>query len=141
MTTNERKNDNKSVLLDKPELYNLRLLFGLNMFLLISLFIMPQYFGVHLGWDITCTRLANILLTAYALLNPKVFNLFGVTFLRCSVKIALALYLLVTLYTMVFRVDINAFMLPFLEILIFAPPCTFLKNSAKYVLASKEPTL
>jgi len=119
LTTNERKNDNKSVLLDKPELYNLRLLFGLNMFLLISLFIMPQYFGVHLGWDITCTRLANILLTAYALLNPKVFNLFGQTFLRCSVKIALALYLLVTLYTMVFRVDINAFMLPFLEILTF----------------------
>ncbi len=119
MTANDKKNDNKSVLLDKPELYNLRLLFGLNMFLLIALFVMPQYFGVHLGWDITCTRLANILLVLYSLLNHKVFNLFGQTFTRCSVKVILIVYLIVAFYTMVFRVDINAFMLPFLEVLTF----------------------
>ena len=104
-------------LLDKPELHNLRLLFGLNMFLLIALFIMPQYFGIHIGWDITCTRFANILLAFYSLLQYRVFNLFTNTFLKCSVTIPLVIYLFIAIYTMVFRVDINAFMLVFLEIL------------------------
>jgi len=106
-----------SDLLNKPELHDLRLLFGLNVFLLVALFVMPQYFGVHIGWDITCTRLANILLTFYSLLQYRVFNLFANTFIKCSVTIPLVLYLLVSVYTMVFRVDVNAFMLVFLEIL------------------------
>lgn len=107
----------KEGLLDKPELYNLKLLLGINLFLLITDFLMPQYFGVHLGYDITCTRLANMLLAFYALLHINVFNLFTQTFIRCSISIPLIAYLFVSLYTMIFRVDINAFMLVFLEIL------------------------
>lgn len=134
MTDTFRQSDNKYVFPDKPELYNLRLLFGLNMFLLVALFVMPQYFGLHLGWDITCTRLANILITIYALLNYRVFNLFVKTFLRCSVMIPLMLYLFVTFYTMALRADVNAFMLPFLEILTFF----MLVFAIRYVLGIKR---
>lgn len=104
---------------EKPELRNLRLLLGLNLFLLIALFVMPQYFGIHIGWDITCTRLANILISVYALINYRVFNHFVKVFLHCSVTIPLMLYLMVSFYTMIFRVDVNAFMMVFLEILTF----------------------
>lgn len=112
------RNQTKNIdLLNKPELRNLRLLFGLNMFLLIALYVMPQYFGIHIGWDFTCTRVANILLIIYSLLHYKVFFLFTKTFLSCSITIPLVIYLFVAMYTMVYRIDINAFMLVFLEIL------------------------
>lgn len=110
----EKQNTN---VFDKPELYNLRLLFGLNIFLLIVLFVMPQYFGIHIGWDITCTRFANILLIIYSLLQFRVFNLFANIVIKCSITIPLVIYLLVALYTMIFRVDVNALLLVFLEIL------------------------
>lgn len=100
-----------------PELHNLKLLFGLFVFLIYALFIMPQYFGVHIGIDITCTRLANILIILYMFLNPKVLNHFFATSVRCDIIFPLGLYLLVALYTMVLRVDINAFFMVFLEIL------------------------
>lgn len=116
MLNNCKPIDNNN-LLDKPELHNLRLLFGLNVFLLVVLYVMPQYFGIHIGWDITCSRFANILLVFYSLLSFRVFNLFTKSFLRCSITIPLCLYLLVATYTMIFRADINAFMLVFLEIL------------------------
>lgn len=114
------KNDlfeQKNTVIDKPELGGLKLLLGINLFLLISDFVMPQYFGIHIGYDITCTRFANILLTFYSLLHYKVFNAFGKTFLRCSISIPVVAYLFVALYTMVFRADINALMLVFLEML------------------------
>lgn len=104
-------------LLDRPELHGLKLLLGINMFLLITLIIMPQYFGVHIGYDITCSRFANILLTLYAILQYKVLNLFIKCFLNASVTVPLMLYLFVAFYTMVLRANINAFMLVFLEIL------------------------
>lgn len=106
-------------LLYNPELRGLKLLFGINMFLLIVLFVMPQYFGIHIGYDITCSRFANIILVIYALIQYKIFNLFIQTFLRCSVTIPLMFYLFVTAYTMVLKININAFMLVFLELLTF----------------------
>lgn len=106
-----------NTLLKNPELRGLKLLFAINMFLLIALFVMPQYFGIHIGYDITSSRFANIILVVYALIQYKIFNLFIKTFLRCSVTIPLMLYLFVTAYTMVFRININSFMLVFLELL------------------------
>ena len=104
-------------LLDKPELQGLKLLFGINMFLLIALIVMPQYFGIHLGYDITCSRFSNILLIIYALLQYRVLNLFIKNFLKCSITIPLMIYLFVTIYTMIYRININAFMLVFFELL------------------------
>ena len=98
MISDDNKTNRDIIPDEKPELRNLRLLLGLNMFLLIALFVMPQYFGVHIGWDITCTRLANILISVYALINYRVFNHFTRVFLHCSVTIPLMLYLSVAYY-------------------------------------------
>lgn len=104
---------------EQPELSNLKVLYYLYAFLIISLIIMPQYFGVHIGYDITCTRLADMLLVAYMIMNRKVFMHFWTTVTRCEVLYPLAAYLFVAAYTMVFRTDINAFFLVFFEILNF----------------------
>ncbi|MCR5719724.1 MAG: hypothetical protein K6F84_04085, partial [Lachnospiraceae bacterium] len=103
--------------MNKPELCGLRILLVINLFLIVTDFLMPQYFGVHIGWDITCTRLANMLLCGYCLFNPGIVGMF----LKSSVKHALIVpvmaYLFVAAYTCVFRVDINAFVMVFLELL------------------------
>lgn len=102
-----------------PELAGLKILFGIHVFLLVSAIVMPQYFGIHIGWDITCTRFADMLLIVYVFFNKNVFLKFSETVVKSVVFIPLALYIVVAGYTMVFRVDINAFMQPFLEILTF----------------------
>ncbi len=107
----------QNILLEEPELKNLKVLFFLNAFLLLTDYIMPQYFGVHIGYDITCTRLANMLIVLYMLLNPKIFTHFCKTIFECVLTLPLVAYLFVAGYTMVFRADINAFFLVFLEAL------------------------
>lgn len=104
-------------LMNQPELHKLRILYVINAFMLITDFLMPQYFGIHIGWDITCLRFANIFLCFYALLNTKILTHFWSTIIRCSIFLPSVGYLLVAMYTMVLRVDINAFMLVFLEFL------------------------
>lgn len=103
----------------KPELGNLKILFYLYAFLIVSLIVMPQYFGIHIGYDITCSRLADILILFYMVLNPKIFTHFFKTVFRCSAIYPLLLYLCVAGYTMILRVDINAFFMVFLEVLNF----------------------
>lgn len=107
----------ENILLEKPELHNLRALYFVNLFLIITDYLMPQYFGIHIGWDITCTRFANIILVIYSLYNSKIITLFSQTVLKFALTWPLIVYLLVAAYTMVFRVDVNALMLVFLEIL------------------------
>lgn len=101
----------------EPELRNLKVLFFVYAFLIIAGIVMPQYFGIHIGYDITCTRFANILIVIYMVCSPKIFSHFCKTTLRCAIFWPAALYLCVAGYTMVFRVDINAFFLVFLEML------------------------
>lgn len=116
--TIERKKEKYGIELgQKPELRNLKLLYGIYVFLIFTDFIMPQYFGVHIGYDITCTRFANIIITLYFVCNPKLFTHFAKTILECPLTIPIVLYLMVAGYTMVFRVDINALFLVFLELL------------------------
>lgn len=109
--------EQQNILLEEPELKNLKVLYFLNAFLLITDYVMPQYFGVHIGYDITCTRFANILIMIYMFSNPKVFTHFCKTISECVLTVPLAIYLFVTVYTMVFRTDLNAFFLVFFELL------------------------
>lgn len=104
---------------EDPELRNLKVLFGIYAFYIIAAIIMPQYFGVHIGYDITCARLGNMLFIAYMLLNKTIFTHFFDMIFRCEVFVPLFLYLIVAGYTMVFRTDVNAFFLVFLEIFSF----------------------
>ena len=103
----------------EPELRKLRGLYCVNLFLLAALYLMPQYFGIHIGYDITCTRFANILLIVYVLFNLKVVLAFVDNMFKCAVTFPLFAYLFVAFYTMIFRTDVNAFMMVFLEILTF----------------------
>ncbi|MBE5873477.1 MAG: O-antigen ligase family protein [Lachnospiraceae bacterium] len=103
----------------EAELGNLKVLRGLYLFLIISLIVMPQYFGVHIGVDLTCTRFAVIFITMYFIMNSKLMTHFYHTIIKCEVVYPLILYLMVAGYTMVFRVDINAFFMVFLEVLTF----------------------
>lgn len=101
------------------ELKNLKVLYFLFAFLIIALIVMPQYFGIHIKVDFTCTRFANIFILIYMCLNPKIITLFWKTILRCEVSIPLALYVFVAFYTGILRGDINAFFLVFIEVLTF----------------------
>ena len=101
----------------EPELHNMRLLKGILVYLIIVLILMPQYFGIHLGYDLTCSRVADLLLLAYMLLCPMVMTIFWRSATRCAIFYPLMVYLFVAAYTMVLRVDPNAFFLVFLEVL------------------------
>lgn len=104
---------------DKCELSKLKILRFLFGFLIITLIVMPQYFGVHIGYDITCSRLADLLIIFYMLLNRKIFTHFFKTIIRVESFYPLVLYLFVAMYTMVYRADVNAFFSVFFEILNF----------------------
>ena len=104
---------------EEPELRNLKVLFSLMVFLIITDFVMPQYFGIHIGYDLTCTRLADLLIVLYMFLNRKILTHFGDMVIHHIFIIPFAIYLFVSIYTMVCRVDINSFFLVFLEILTF----------------------
>lgn len=104
---------------DKAELRNAKLLYFLMSVLLVADWVMPQYFGVHIGFDFTSTRVLNMLLLAYFLYNRKAGNHFLKTMLDVQMTPYLALYMLVMIYTTVLRVNVNTFFLNFLDILTF----------------------
>ncbi len=116
ITTGVYGRGKQNSLVQEPELRNLKVLFFIYGFLIIAGIIMPQYFGVHIGFDFTCSRFANVFFVLYMFCNPKILTHFCKTATRCSILLPLMLYLFVAGYTMVFRVDINAFFLVFLEI-------------------------
>lgn len=103
------------IALHEPELKNLKLLYGIYAFFIFGAIIMPQYFGIHIGYDITCARLANLLFLVYMIANPLILSHFVKTTMRCEIFYPIFLYLIVAGYTMVFRADVNAFFLVFLE--------------------------
>lgn len=113
----EKKGKQHILALQTPELKNLKLLYWIYAFLIFVAYIMPQYFGVHIGFDITTTRFANILIILYMIFSPKVLTHFWKTTIRCEIFLPLCLYLFVGAYTMVLRTDINAFFMIFMEIL------------------------
>lgn len=117
-----------------PELYGCKALYYIYCFFIFSLFIMPQYFGVHIGFDITCTRFAIILIIIYFILNPSLFTHFYHAIIRCKIFIPLLLYIFVAFYTMVYRKDFNAFFSVFMETLTLF----FLIYGIRYVVGYKR---
>lgn len=110
------RNRKKTIENEVMELSSLKVLSAIYAFFIISSIVMPQYFGVHIGVDITCARMGNLLFIAYLLLNRKICAHFLQTTLKCEILIPVCGYLLVAAYTMVYRVDINAFFLVFFEL-------------------------
>ncbi len=116
-SVNNYEKTKKDISNKEPELRNLKVLYFLFAFLILTSYIMPQYFGIHIGYDITCTRFANMVILLYMVLNPKVMTHFLKTSFRCEIFYPLMMYLFVSFYTMLYRADINAFFLIFLELL------------------------
>ena len=104
---------------NKPELGNAKLLYILMSVLLITDWVMPQYFGIHIAFDFTCTRIMNMVLMVYFIYNRKVGNHFIRTMLDVQITPYLGMYMLVMIYTTVLRVNVNTFFLNFLDILTF----------------------
>lgn len=108
--------EEKLIVDHEPELRKLSFLFGLYVFFVFGSIIMPQYFGIHIGYDITCSRFSNLLFLIYIMACPFIMTHFAQTVIRCEIFYPLCLYLFVSAYTMVYRTDVNAFFLVFLEI-------------------------
>lgn len=108
---------NGANVLNEPQMKNLKLLYWLSAFLLITDYVMPQYFGIDIGYDLTCTRIANLGILLYFFLNPRLFTHFCKTMFSCRLFIFFVIYLFVCGYTMVLRVDLNAFFMVFFEAL------------------------
>lgn len=104
---------------DKAELRNAKLLYILMSVLFVTDWVVPQYFGVHIAFDFTATRVLNVLVLAYFLMNRKVGNHFFRSMLDVQVTPYLLVYMFVMVYTTVLRVNINTFFLNFLDILTF----------------------
>ena len=103
----------------KAELRNAKLLYIIMSALFIADWVIPQYFGFHIGFDFTATRLLNLLILAYFFMNRKAGNLFLKSMLDVQVTPYLMLYMCVMVYTTVLRVNVNTFFLNFLDILTF----------------------
>ena len=104
---------------DKAELRNAKLLYLLMSVLLIADWVMPQYFGVHIGFDFTSTRILNMLILIYFIMNRKAGNHFIRSMLDIQMTPYLLLYMCVMVYTTVLRANVNTFFLNFLDILTF----------------------
>ena len=104
---------------DKVELRNAKLLYILMSTLLIADWVVPQYFGVHIGFDFTATRILNLVILVYFFMNRKVGNHFFRSILDVQVTPYLLLYMCVMVYTTILRVNVNTFFLNFLDILTF----------------------
>lgn len=102
---------------DLAELKNLRILFWLMAILGLGDYIMPQYFGIHVGFDFTTTRILSVLIIIYMMLNAKLMTSFINMILSLPVFIFLIPYYFVILYTTVLCVDINVFFMTSLELL------------------------
>ncbi|MBE5938624.1 MAG: hypothetical protein E7265_11450 [Lachnospiraceae bacterium] len=104
---------------DKAELKNAKLLYILMSVFLIVDWSLPSYFGIHIGFDFTGTRILNMIILLYFVLNRTAGNHFLRSMLELQVTPYLALYMFVMIYTTVLRVNVNTFFLNFLDIITF----------------------
>lgn len=101
---------------EKKSIYILSFIF------LVVYYFMPQYFGISVaGFDLTAQRFMMLVMILYIISYTKVINEF-IALVRESIYLPyIFAFMCVTLYTMVFRVDINTFMQSAIEFI-----CLFL---------------
>ena len=102
-----------------PILGNAKVLYFLMAALIITDWMVPSYFGIHIGFDFTVTRILNIIIVAYFIYNRRVGNHFMKSILEVQITPFISMYMFVMVYTTVLRVNINTFFLNFLDILTF----------------------
>jgi len=89
-----------------------------SIYFLIAWYLLPIYFGIELpGFDLTAIRLGIILLLFMIIASNKRLNDFLLLIQELTLTKFFLPYIFVIGYTMVFRVDFNAFFNPFVDIL------------------------
>lgn len=84
---------------------------------LVALFVMPQYFGIPLPvFDFTILRIFLVMLTFAIIMDKDRRPQFLDLIFKSKGTLFLIPYLIVLVYTMVLRVDFNAFLNPFIEL-------------------------
>lgn len=85
-----------------------------------TLFVLPQYFGIPFPlFDFTVLRILLVVMLLIIFGDKERQQQFISLVITAPYSKVLLPYMLVTLYTLVLRVDINAFLNPFIEILTF----------------------
>ncbi|WP_155840135.1 hypothetical protein [Butyrivibrio sp. MC2021] len=84
----------------------------------VALYVLPQYFGVpNPVFDLTAVRITIIALLLLIITDYKRSHDFMDVILKEKVGLLLIPYIVVLVYTMVLRADVNAFLNPFVEFL------------------------
>lgn len=100
----------------KPAREN-KIFYACSIFFLFNMFVMPQYFGIPTpGFDLTVLRIGIILVSLMIFADTERAKDFLEIIKTSLLTKTLAVYVIVILYTMVFRADFNAFLNPFMEI-------------------------
>ncbi len=87
---------------------------------LFTMYVLPQYFGIPFPlFDLTALRIMIVVLVVLIVGENNRWNDLVRVILKEPVGLVLLPYLFVVGYTMVLRVDINAFLNPFIEIMTF----------------------
>ncbi|WP_026528494.1 hypothetical protein [Butyrivibrio sp. VCD2006] len=87
-------------------------------FYLFALYVMPQYFGIpNPLFDLTIVRIAIIILLVFIVFDYTRLREFMDCIVQDRMSLILLPYIIVLLYTMILRRDINAFLNPFIEFL------------------------
>ena len=90
----------------------------LSYLFLFALFVMPQYFGLPTpGFDLTVLRIMQVVMCLYIISKAEYVREFAQMLRTCAQTKYIGVYFAVLFYTMVLRVDINAFLNSLLEVL------------------------
>ncbi len=85
---------------------------------IFALYVLPQYFGIPLPiFDLTAVRITIVILLIFILFDYDRTNMFVDIIKNEPMSKVLLPYIIVLLYTMVLRTDINALLNPLIEIL------------------------
>ncbi len=83
---------------------------------LFALYVMPQYFGIpNPVFDLTTVRILILVLLVFILFDYERIHVFGDILKKEKLTKVIMPYFIVTVYTMIIRTDLNAFLNPFIE--------------------------
>jgi hypothetical protein len=95
-----------------------KLFYRASIFYIFALYVMPQYFGIpNPVFDLTIVRIAIIILLVFIAFDYTRLKDFLTLIVQEKMSLVMLPYIIVLLYTMVLRADINALLNPFIEFL------------------------
>ncbi len=113
----DKTSDNSISKYIKPPREN-TLFYRASVFYIFCLYVMPQYFGIpNPIFDLTIVRIAIVILLFFIAFSYTRLKEFFSCITQDKMSLVLLPYIVVLLYTMVLRADLNALLNPFIELL------------------------